>query len=287
MFHVEHSPLFYRIVLGVQITGFLLTFSKSAFLGLLLSVGYFVYRLFHVEQISLKSETVPHGTVSTISSWIQEKCFTWNNYSQFIKMFHVEHPPIFLKGLLIVLFLEMVNWQYFLVQPFKERIFLEKSAWVVLQERPFRGTGVGQSVFVMQDFFSEKLLSWQFQPIHNVFLLIFSETGFTGLFLFLSLFIFMIVPRGTIEIFFVWVKQKLFHVEQLEKSETDFGFNVPRETLNHWGAKTLIEAVCIFLGVISLFDHYLWDIQQGQWLLWLSLGLLSSSRLFIRGIDKK
>jgi hypothetical protein len=50
--------------------------------------------------------------------------------------------------------------------------------------------------------------------------------------------------------------------------------------------KALLEAAILFLGVVSLFDHYLWDIQQGQLLFWLMLGLFSSSRLLSDNIDK-
>ncbi|MBP9697638.1 MAG: hypothetical protein KBD65_00360 [Candidatus Moranbacteria bacterium] len=290
MFHVEQSVLLYRLVLGIQVIGFLLTFSKGAFLGLPLAIGYFVYKMFHVEQFKTSlvgsEKNVPRGTIQDLFSWFRKKCSTWNI------------PKILLITITIGLFLGMVNWQYFFIQPFKERVFLEKGFFFILREHPFQGVGIGQSVFTMQGFFSEKLFSWQFQPVHNLFLLIFSETGLIGTLLFLSLLILIIVPRGTIWSFLNWIREKcstwnnafkiskMFHVEQLKNNETDLVENVPRGTIGDLRMKALLEAAILFLGAVSLFDHYLWDIQQGQLLFWLILGLFSSSRLLSYNIDK-
>jgi hypothetical protein len=302
MFHVEQSVLAYRIILGTQIIGFLLTFSKSAFLGLLIAIAYFTYKMFHVEQFSPSHENVPRGTIGSISIWLKEKCSTWNTSSQFMKMFHVEQWKVFFVASLIILsfwlFLGMVNWYYFLTQPFRERLFLEKSHFLIVEEAPFQGVGIGQSVFVMQDFFSEKLFPWQFQPVHNLFLLIFSEIGLVGLLSFLAILILIIVPRGTIGGVSMWIKEKcstwnnffqtteMFHVEQIKSEWIDSVKNVSRGTMNRVELKALLEAAMLFLGVVSLFDHYLWDIQQGQLLFWLILGLFASSRLFHDSIDK-
>jgi O-antigen ligase len=103
----------------------------------------------------------------------------------------------------------------FLIQPFAERLFYIESLQGLSESYFFQGLGIGQFVFTMQQFFDEKLLVWQFQPIHNVFLLIFSEVGIVGLGLFLWFFIYVFlknyqnVPRGTFE-----TKTKMFHVEQ-------------------------------------------------------------------------
>jgi len=299
---VEQSRLVYRVILGTQLIGFLLTFSKSAFLGLLIAIAYCTYKMFHVEQFSSNHGNVPRGTIGGVSMWLKEKCSTWNNSPQFMKMFHVEQWKILFKAslaiLLLWLFLGMVNWHYFFVQPFQERIFLEKSHFLILEEAPFRGAGVGQTVFVMQDFFLEKLLPWQFQPVHNLFLLILAEIGLVGLVAFLLMLMLIIVPRGTLMICLDWIKKKcstwnissqimkMFHVEQEEGNSVDPTKNVPRGTMRRVRMKALLESTVLFLGVVSLFDHYLWDIQQGQLLFWLILGLFASSRLFHEGIDK-
>lgn len=79
---------------------------------------------------------------------------------------------------------------------------------------------------------------------------------------------------------------KMFHGERERNENLDLVKNVPRGTMNIFGMRTLLEATVLFLGVVSLFDHYLWDIQQGQLLFWLILGLFSSSRLLNEYIDK-
>jgi O-antigen ligase len=139
----------------------------------------------------------------------------------------------------------------------------------------------------MQNYIPQKLEIWQFQPVHNVFLLILSELGLVGLGL------------------FVWFLFKVFHACPPEKCSTPARrVIVPRGTITggwnifgrvehfkcHSGLvpesrkilnqvqddKKIIFFKSILLAFIfiMLFDHYLWDIQQGQILLWLTFGLI-------------
>jgi hypothetical protein len=41
----------------------------------------------------------------------------------------------------------------------------------------------------------------------------------------------------------------------------------------------VFKALLIGFFAIALFDHYLWDIQQGQIMLWLVLGFLAEAKL--------
>ena len=151
----------------------------------------------------------------------------------------------------------------------------------------FQGLGIGQFVFMMQQFFDEQLFIWQLQPIHNVFLLIFSELGVIGLSLFLWFFTYSIlknnqnVPRGTIELVpdkcSTWNNSqsgsiKLFHVEHFVDKQLIIDKN---------GIVALtLRSVLVVIITIMLFDHYLWDIQQGQLLLWIVLSLAVSRRVY-------
>jgi O-antigen ligase len=137
----------------------------------------------------------------------------------------------------------------------------------------------------MQDFFNEKLLDWQFQPIHNVYLLIFSEEGIIGIFLFLLFLLFIYtnitenVPRGTnketIECS-TWNKLKnfiltMFHVEHSEKEINQ---------KSHALVNILISSIFFVILIIMLFDHYLFDIQQGQLILWIIFALAILNRRY-------
>ncbi len=77
---------------------------------------------------------------------------------------------------------------------------------------------------------------WTYQPVHNVYLLIYSETGFLGILTFLLFLIFLL----------------------LKSSITNY--------------KLLITLSFLFIG---LFDHFLWTLQQGRFALWTVLAVLT------------
>jgi len=268
MFHVEHWKSYSRVILGIQWLGFLLAFSKSAFLGLFIGFLYLIYRMFHVEQWNNQrdkplffAKNVPRGTLEHIRNTIKRiwsRCFLWRGqYPFFQKMFHVAHSLSIIAVVFIVMvtiyFSTRVNWQFFLFQPYFERMFLQNGYLLLIKDNIIYGVGLGQSVWLMQNYFPEKLLSWQWQPVHSVYLLILGETGLIGLFLFLS---------GGV----------LF----LRKV---FSQNVPRGTSSYVLLMHILTTLLIIIGIIACFDHYFWDIQQGQLLFWLLIGFLSSTIL--------
>ncbi|HPN96876.1 MAG TPA: O-antigen ligase family protein, partial [Candidatus Moranbacteria bacterium] len=155
------------------------------------------------------------------------------------------------------------------------------------------GIGQGQFVWNMQEYSHNILESWQFQPVHNVFLLIWSELGVVGLVLFM-IFLYRLfqseknVPRGTF--YGSDVKQSTLIIRQKT--------NEPREgkredmaedksiLCNKREELSMIIPLRYFKGIllgfifILFFDHYFWDIQQGSLMLWMIMG-------FIAGLQKK
>ena len=124
-----------------------------------------------------------------------------------------------------------------------QRIFYNKIAGSVTTAHPILGVGIGQ--FVPQ--LMTKLKHWPaniYQPVHNVYLLIASETGLVGLSLFL-LFLFFI--------FYNFIRRAGF------KKPYSFSF--------------LIFTLSILL--MGLFDHFLWTLQQGSLIFWMTLALVS------------
>jgi O-antigen ligase len=101
----------------------------------------------------------------------------------------------------------------------------------------------------MQKYSTVFLANWQYQPVHNVFLLIWSELGIIGLVLF---------------ILFLW---KVFRANN----------TVPRLPADEAGGTPVFKAILLGLTIIMFFDHYFWDIQQGQIILWMILGLVVGS----------
>ncbi len=134
------------------------------------------------------------------------------------------------------------------------RIFYNQLALAMIKSNPLLGVGAGNFVWRSADFWASMDLIkytlkkdgvgyWVFQPAHNVFLLIAAETGLLGLATFL-IFLFLIIRKVFVDL--------------------------PNPSVK----------ICFMFGVLCFtvllsIDHYLWTLQQGSLLLWISLGLLA------------
>ena len=122
------------------------------------------------------------------------------------------------------------------------RLFLNEAGLDILKQNPILGAGQGNFVFTLSQKFPD-LPAWQFQPVHNIYLLIAAETGLLGLLAFLA-FLFLTLKSA-------WQKRNDLFVFSL-----------------------LFLLYCLLL--IGLTDHFLWDLQQGQLLFWMFLGIFVS-----------
>jgi O-antigen ligase len=126
----------------------------------------------------------------------------------------------------------------------QDRVLYDYIGLEVLQNHPVDGVGLGNQVLYSLDnqlyqiFGFNRSAVWQ--PIHNLYLMIAVESGVLALTAFI-LFVLMIVWNRLIFI--------------------DLGFGV--------GAAILVA----FL-VFGLFDHFLWDLQSGELMLWLIFGIM-------------
>lgn len=301
MFHVEHlyRRYIYRTTYATLLFGLIFSFSKAGILASLAGIFSLLYilsknnvprgtildrttpKLFHVEQFASdpRLSNVPRGTLysrfmfhvehvsSDLLNFLRRKlggqffskCSTWN-IRILKKLFHVEHF-VLLSGLILgILAYSSINNQLFINQSISERLFYINTLSDLIGFRSTHGLGVGQFVWNLQNEY-RSIQSWQHQPVHAVYLLIYAESGYIGLALFI-LFILSVllysmrsVPRGT---FSQAKTPKLFHVEHnIDKS-----------------LQTCLNIIILMLLFLSLFDHYLWDIQQGMLMFWLFVGLL-------------
>ena len=124
-----------------------------------------------------------------------------------------------------------------------QRVFYNKIAESVATSHPLLGVGIGQFV---PNFISKfkRLPPTAYQPVHNFYLLVASETGFIGLGAFI-LFLFFT--------FWQFIRQADF------KKLYTFSF--------------LIFVLSFLL--VGLFDHFLWTSQQGNLVFWMTLALLA------------
>jgi len=116
------------------------------------------------------------------------------------------------------------------------RVWYTQQAIQMIQNHPLTGVGIGSFVLELAKIAVEGV---KVEPAHNVFLLVTAELGMTGFVLMISLFISIAL--------------------------TIFKTTSPQAIL--------ASATLTGLGVVSLFDHYLWTIAPGRILLGLALGL--------------
>lgn len=124
-----------------------------------------------------------------------------------------------------------------------QRVFYNKAATQITEGSPWLGVGLGQFVPEMMGKF-KKLPANAYQPVHNIYLLMASETGFLGLGAFLA--------------FLILVFWKFIQAADFSKLRS-YSF--------------LLFAFSFL--IIGLFDHFLWTSQQGSFLFWMSLALIS------------
>lgn len=300
MFHVEHSTeqtwnILYRclwLLLVFQILITILFMSKMALFGLLVLLMIIVaLKLFHVEHYQGQS--------------IFLYCYNLKKYYKLI--------ALGVACFVLIIYIIKPSYQSLVGNSIVDRLGYVNVSRGTILVHPILGIGTGQYVPYLNSL--NNLLDWQYQPVHNVFLLVWAELGLIGLGVFIIFLsaIFKNVPRGTLEVFNekggncailnssmkfknedkainsdINDDEKRFTSVQMFHSRSKK--NVPRGTICGAGVehpagqarnnlmKKYFTAVLIALIFVSFFDHYLWDIQQGQIILWMVLGLVMGSR---------
>jgi O-antigen ligase len=116
------------------------------------------------------------------------------------------------------------------------RVWYTRQAIEMFQRYPLTGVGIGSFVLELSKTAVEGVLV---EPVHNVFLLVTAELGIGGLILLIGLFISIAL--------------------QIFKTKSPQAI--------------LASATLTGVGIISLFDHYLWTLAPGRIMLGLALGL--------------
>jgi O-antigen ligase len=194
-------------ILFITGLGFFLTFSRSAFLGFFIGLVIYFVGVAHMRPLHRISK---------------------DNFKLLISL---------ITALIFIIILLLANTSFFSNQSLQERTLYQNVSCETILKHPLAGVGIGQ--FVMNEYRSHQSLeSWQYQPVHNTYLLAFSELGITGLIFFL-LWIFSIVKWG-------------------------IGKNGNTDLL-HSLLLTILYIYCIISSFLFLafFDHYFWDIKIG------------------------
>lgn len=154
---------------------------------------------------------------------------------------------IFLTAMVFVLFLLIFNKELFSrlsdSDSIAQRIFYIDIFKDAIVHSPVFGVGIGNFIGYFYSHFPD-LPEWQYQPVHNLFLLIIAETGIVGG---LSFILFM-------------------------------GYNIyaaAKKDVHDLFKYVILFVIADFL-IIANFDHYFWTLQQGQILFWMILGINGS-----------
>lgn len=134
-----------------------------------------------------------------------------------------------------------------------DRLFYINVSRETFSSGPLIGHGPGSFIFQIPTYLKKNhiyaLDSWGFQPVHNIYLLTLTELGLIGLFLLLSVILCIFMTN----------------IHQI----------VSRETIHeHKLFKLTLLSVFISFLVIGLFDHYFLTFQQGALMFWLLLAML-------------
>lgn len=189
--------------LGLFLLALVLTFSRSAILALLIGGGFYL--------ISILKNSKPLKTSSKMLV-----CFV-----------------------VLVLSYVLVKRFFAYDSGLEERLLFFKVSKNMFLENPM-GVGIGNFTQVMQQYTATELLPWNFQPVHNVYLLVLNEIGIVGFFSFLSL----------------------------------LGYSFWNSRV-----KTFLLSCFLMILTLGFFDHYLLTLYQGQVLLFLFFSFVQINRL--------
>jgi O-antigen ligase len=208
------------VVLTVLTVGLLLTFSRSAWLGF--GAGWLVVL------VSLLVLKWPQAW----QLWAK-----WTFFLGVVATFVVlAVPPAFTVRTEAEGRLEQ--------QSMSVRRQLFTDAYDLLKLEPIRGVGYGNMVVAVYDRLNRTRPSaFDYQPVHNIYLLSVVELGVLGGLVFLTLLL-LALRTALVQLF----------------------------STKHWVAVACLASLVCLL-VIGLFDHYLWTLPVGAGLLWFVMGI--------------
>jgi len=122
------------------------------------------------------------------------------------------------------------------IKSVQERIDYNKEAGQIIKNNWLFGVGIKNYTLAIKEEIDSSREVFSYQPVHNVFLLVWAETGILGLIFFIGLLIYLLV--------------------ELLKGQS-------------YGKVSLVFAITVMM----LFDHWWWSMGFGVYLFWMVLGM--------------
>jgi O-antigen ligase len=205
--------------------GLIFSFSRAAWLGLILAfILFYLY------------------------------CFVQKNKSCLVSLFKLNMVALLIFSSLFLIYQEpflsrFQGQQKLEQQSLTERTTYQKQSQNLREKHFWFGVGMGNYTLAVYQQINKNYPARFYQPVHNVYLLIWSELGLIGLALFLSIIFYSL---------FLILNSK-------------FLISVKKNKINLWTLSYL--AIFISFLVMMFFDHWLWSSHFGVLLFWLILAL--------------
>ncbi len=227
--------------LPIVLVGLFFTFSKNAFLALIIGLLFLSIFIFLSQD---KKTKIIFGKILFVSLAV------W------AILFAIYQQPV----------LTRLQGETRLEQKsFTERATYLAQAKELIAVNWLQGVGLGNYTLALYNRSLEKLASYEYQPVHNVYLLVLAELGILGFLLFI-----LIIVKA---ISYIWTfpinkNLDLLGVFSLFKFTGIYDFYLRRF---YWFLG--LTAVFIIMLVLMAFDHYFWTQYFGIMFWWLMFGL--------------
>lgn len=136
-----------------------------------------------------------------------------------------------------------------------ERNVLQDQAQLLIKDNWFLGVGMNNYVLAVHEKINNNLNIWNYQPVHNVYLLVWAELGILGLALYLFLIIYLLYQC----------------------------FKLNNDNVNRF----ILGLIMLSILIINFWDHYFYTYWSGLLFFFLIISLINKSLLFSKDENKK
>ncbi|MBI2459604.1 MAG: O-antigen ligase family protein [Parcubacteria group bacterium] len=154
-----------------------------------------------------------------------------------------------------------------------ERLESAKNSLSIIKKNWLAGSGIGNYTLALNRL-KPGQESFYYQPAHDVYLLILSETGILGFISFLGLIGYLIIFNFQFSIFKQFSMNK-FSKAALETRNWKLEIGRNDDGMSGVANLSVLTAVVVLMG----FDHWLWSLHFGVLFFWLVLGLIADSEI--------
>lgn len=249
VFQKYFKSIFWSLIFTAQLLALTLSFSRSAWLGFM--IGSIVFAILTHNRIKIVSretikKTLLYKYKELAFSILFIVCLVIGNFNLISDRISQDiSNPDSSKSQSVSL---PKN------DTFEDRSFFNNVSRETISRNPLFGSGPGTSVFQIKPFLDKAIKNqiiepWQYQPPHNIYSLSTSEIGIIGFIILIYIVI------GAIK----------YSIKKIVSRET-----ISNEKFFRAGTFSILVGF-IFIG---FFDHYLWTLQQGQIIFWITIGML-------------